>query len=48
MHKFPNNTSKITPIEHLLQDYLDCTEENDKDGISFEDNFAAEILDSSY
>ena len=35
MRKFPNDTSKITPIEHLLQDYLDHTKENDKDGISF-------------
>ena len=48
MRKFPNNTSEITPIKHLLQDYLDCTRENDKDGISFEDNFAAETLESLY
>ena len=48
MHEFPDNTSEITPIEHLLQDYLDQVEENDKDDNSFEDNFAVEILDSSY
>ena len=46
MHKFPNNTSEATPIEHLSQDYLDRTKENDEDGFSFEDNFVAEILDS--
>ena len=26
---------------------IDCTKENDKDGISFEDDIAAEILDCS-
>ena len=46
MREFPNNASEATPIKHLLQDYLDCTEENDEDGMSFEDNFTAEILDS--
>ena len=46
MHEFPNNASEATPIEHLLQDYLDCNEENDEDGLSFDGNFAAEILDS--
>ena len=48
MHEFPNDASETSPIEYLLQDYLDCTKENDKNGLSFEDNFAAEILDSSY
>ena len=46
MCEFPKNTSDATPIEHLLQDYLDCNEENDKDGLSFDKNFAVEILDS--
>ena len=48
MHEFPDNTSEIAPIEHLLQDYLDHNKENDKDNNSFEDNFMAEILDSSH
>ena len=48
MHEFPNNASEATLIEHLLQDYLDHNKENDKDGLSFDDNFAVEILDSSY
>ena len=46
MHKFPKDTSEATPIEHLSQDYFDRNKENDKDGISFKDNFAVEILDS--
>ena len=29
-----------------MQDHLDRNEENDKDGLSFNDNFAARILDS--
>ena len=48
MCEFPDNTSEIAPIEHFLQDYLDRNEENDKDDNSFEDNFAAEKLDSSH
>ena len=32
----------------LLSNYLDHTEANEEDGTSFEDNFAAEILDSLY
>ena len=48
MHEFPNNASEATPIEHLLQDYLDHNKENDKDRLSFDDNFAMEILDGSY
>ena len=48
MREFPINASEATPIEHLLQDYLDHNKENDKDGLSFDDNFAVEILDSSY
>ena len=46
MHKFPDDTFEITPIEHLSQEHLDCTKENDKCGISFEDDFIAETLDS--
>ena len=46
MREFPGNTSEIAPIEYLLQGYLDDTKENDESGTSFEDNFAAEILDS--
>ena len=47
MHKFPEDASEATPIEHLLQDYLDCNKVNDKDGLSFDDHFAVETLDSS-
>ena len=46
--KFPDNTSEITPIKHLLQEYFDRVKENDKDDNSFEDNFAAETLDGLY
>ena len=45
MREFPNDPD-IPPIEHLLQDYLDRIE-NDGDS-SPDDNFASEILDSSY
>ena len=48
MRESPSNASEATPIEHLLQCYLDHNEENDKDGLSFDNNFAVEILDSSY
>ena len=48
MRNFPKDTSEITPVEHLLQDYLDRTKEDDKDGISFKNNFTVEILDSLY
>ena len=47
MCEFPNNASEATPIEHLLQDYLDHNKENDKDRL-FDDDFAVEILDSLY
>ena len=43
--KFPDNTSEITPVKHLLQEHFDRIKENDKDDNSFEDNFAAEMLD---
>ena len=43
--KFPNDASEATPTEHLLCDCLDHNEENDKDGLSFDDNFAVETLD---
>ena len=46
MLEFPNDASEVTPIEHLSQDYLDCNKENDKDGLSFDNNFAAETWDS--
>ena len=46
MHEFPIDASEVTPIEHLLQDYLDSNEENDEDGPSFDDNFASETLDN--
>ena len=46
VHEFPNDASEATPIEHLLQDCLDCNEENDKDGLSFDNDFAVEMLDS--
>ena len=46
MHEFPNDASEATPIEHLSQDYLDRSKENDKDRLSFDDNFGAETLDS--
>ena len=48
MHEFPNNASEAIPIKHLLKDCLDCNEENCEDGLSFDNNFAAETLDSSY
>ena len=48
VRKFSNDASEASPIEHLLQDCLDLTKENDKDGLSFEDNFAVEILDCSH
>ena len=46
MGEFPNNASEATPIDHLSQDCLDHNKENDKDGLSFDDNFAVKILDS--
>ena len=46
VHEFPNDASETTPIEDLLQDYLECNKENDKDGLSFDNDFAAETLDS--
>ena len=48
MREFPNDASEATPIERLLQDCLDCHEENDKDGFSFDNDFAVELLDSLY
>ena len=48
VREFPDNTSEIAPIEHLLQDHLDRIKENDEDDNSFEDNFAAETLDGSH
>ena len=39
MCEFPNEAS---------QDYLDHNKENDKDGLSFDDNFAVATLDSLY
>ena len=45
--EFLNDASEATPIEHLLQDHLDCNKENDKDGLSFCGDFAAETMDGS-
>ena len=45
MGEFPDNASEASPIECHLQDCLDCTKENDKDSISFDDDFAAETFE---
>ena len=46
MHEFPSNASEATLTEHLLQDCIDRNEENDEDRLSFDNDFAAEQLDS--
>ena len=47
MRKFPNDASEATSIEHLSQDHIDHNKENGKDGLSFDNDFVAETLDSS-
>ena len=44
MHKFPDDASEATPIQCLLEDCLERNEKNDKDGLSFDNDFAAKTL----
>ena len=46
MHEFPNDASKAAPTECLSQDCLDSNKENDENGLSFDDDFVVETLDS--